>query len=894
MLTRARRRLRTSTAVGLVLLFVGLLAALPGDISPATAQPAPSVDEFVAEMDAMPGFFNAYQTDDGRLYMEVTDDHFDQDFLIVMQMARGVGESFLLTGYPLGSAMMTFRMRNEQIELVARNPRFRADAGTPLERMVELGFRESVYSSFGIAAKDDDAGRYLIDVTGLFLSDVPGLVDVLPQIYGVGFRPDPSRSVISSVKGFPENVEIKADLTFAASGPIPSVTTPDPKALPIAYHYSILKLPEEPMKPRLADDRIGYFSTTYKDYSRQGGPTNSVRLVNRWRLEKQDPYAELSEPVKPIVFYLENTIPEAYRPFIREGVEAWNKAFEVAGFKNAIVALDQPDDPNWDPGDARYSTIRWMPSVSSIFAIGPSDVDPRSGEILNADILFTADWVRALTGEYAEHVDSPWQLLSQERQARELAELLNPDDVSKLCTYGVGAAPHNALLRHTLLADGVMSADGDVPLAYVGAALRETTMHEIGHTLGLRHNFKASSAVPNDKLHDVEFTQEHGITASIMEYNPANINPDRENQGEYYNSTVGPYDLWAIQWGYLPVGNETLQPHPELEAIAEQRHRPEHAFGTDEDGWLYPYSLDPRIVQWDLGADPIAFYHDLQRLIDRLWDGLDDRLLRDGDAYWPLRSSLHFLLFEEFQGYFYGIKGIGGLSVTRAHKGDPNGDVPLTVLPAGEQRRTLEFILEAFEPDALREFPKELLDKAITERWWDWASSWTDGMRFTYPIHDTLTAGRSVILNMAFESERLMRIRDNAYRADEPDPFTLDELFLGFTDTIWADVLGGQAPTDSFQRQIQAVYVEKLIGMSGMVAENGSAGGDTPSGNPIGVAGNPNTIAPRVDDAEALAFTELIRIKDAVDGLLGSGSLDALSRAHLTRTSHRIATALQL
>ena len=894
MLTRLNRFLRMSTSAVLVLFLVGLLAALPGDVSPATAQPAPSVDEFVAEMSAAPGYFNTYQTDDGRLYMEVTDEHFGQDFLIVMQMARGLGESLLLTGYPLGSAMMTFRMRQERIELIARNPRFRADDGTPLERMVELGFSESVYDAFGIVARDADAGRYLIDVTGLFLSDVPGLVDVLPQIYGVGFRPDPTRSAITSVKGFPENVEIEADLTFAASAPTPSVTTPDPKALPIAYHYSILKLPDEPMKPRLADDRIGYFTTTYKDYSRQGGPTNSVRLVNRWRLEKQDPYAELSEPVRPIVFYLENTIPEEYRPYIREGVEAWNVAFEEAGFKNAVVALDQPDDPNWDPGDARYSTIRWMPSVSSTFAMGPSDVDPRSGEILNADILFTSDWVRALTGEYAEHIDSPWELLGKEQRARELAERLNPDDVAKLCTYGIGAAPHNALLRYTLMADGVMGADGDVPLEYVGAALRETTMHEVGHTLGLRHNFKASSAVPNEKLHDVEFTQANGITASVMEYNPANINPDREQQGEYYNSTVGPYDRWAIQWGYLPVGNETLERHPELEAIAEEQSVPEHAYGTDEDGWLYPYSLDPMIVQWDLGADPIAFYHDLQELVDRLWGGLDERLLRDGDAYWPLRSSMHFLLFEEFQGYFYGIKGIGGLSVTRAHKGDPNGDVPLSVLPADEQRRTLDFILEAFQPDALREFPKELLDKAITERWYDWASSWQDGERFTYPIHSTLTAGRSTILDLALDPERLMRVRDNAYRSDEADPFTLDELFLGLTDTIWADVLGGQAPVDSFQRQIQTVYVEKLIGMSGVAASGGSSGGDAPSGSPIGVTGDPNTIAPQVDDAEALAFTELIRIKDAVDALLDSGSLDTLPRAHLTKTSHRIADALDL
>ncbi len=832
------------------------------------------IESFVAEMKAVPGFFNAYLKKDGTLYLEVTEEHFGKDFLVVVQMARGIGESFLLTGYPLDSDLLQFRFRNDKVELWTRNPYFRAAPGTPLEKMVQLGFRDSLRRSFSVVARDDAARRYLIDATGLFVSDWPNLVDYLPGIFKTSFRLDPSRSTISSVKGFPRNIEIEADLTFAALAPLTNVPArvfailPDEKTLPIALHYSVLALPEEPMKPRLADDRVGYFVTTYKDYERQTVPTNSVRIINRWRLEKKDPYAPLSEPVKPIIFYLENTIPKEFRPYIKEGVEAWNKAFEAAGFKNAIIALDQPNDPNWDPSDARYSTIRWMPSVSSVFAIGPSDVDPRSGEILNADILFTADWVRSLTNEYLRFVEGPTAFLEEEMKVLEVARALNPSNVSKLCAYEAGLAPHIALWNMTLAADGLVDPDGQMPLEYIGVALRELTIHEVGHALGLRHNFKASFATPFEKLHDVSYTQQYGITASVMDYNPPNIAADREHQGEYYSSTVGPYDIWAIQWGYKPVGNEMLQPHPDLQAIAQQHGKDQYLYGTDEDAWNYQYALDPAINQWDLSNDPIAYFKDLQRLVERLWPGLEDRVIAEDAEYWPLRSAVNVLLYQQMRGYITAVKALGGMEVTRAHKGDVL--TPLTVLPAERQRETLRFVLDVFSPEIPKRFPKYLLDKMPRERWWDWASSWSVGQRFHFPIHDSITSMRASVLTAAFWPERLRRIRDNAYRSDEEKPYTLAEHFMGFTDAIWADVLSKRAPTDSFQRAIQSIYVDQLIAL---------ATDESPE---------------RVSDAVAMAYSELVRIDRAISDLLVEGVKDPQAQAHLMEIRHRIREVIDI
>jgi hypothetical protein len=882
------KRMSRTVRLALAVSFLGLLAGalVTGDLAPATAQEAPTLDQFVANMEASPGFFNAYKTKDGNLYLEVTQGHFGVDFLVVIQMARGIGESFLLTGYPLRQDMMTFRMRNDKIELLTRNPYFRAEPGTPLARMVNLGFSESVRQTFPIVARDKEHGRYLIDATSLFVSDWPGLRDVLPLIYGVGFGLDPRRSALVSVKSFPQNLEVEVDLTFAASAPIPSRTLTDEKTLPISYHYSVLALPEQSMKPRLADDRVGFFTwaATYKDFSRQAGPTNTVRLINRWRLEKVDPYAPLSEPVKPIVFYLENTIPQEWRPYIKAGVEAWNKAFEAAGFKNAIIAMDQPNDPNWDAGDARYSTIRWISTVAPVFgAIGPSDVDPRSGEILNADILIVADEIAGLTGQYKRLVETPLEYLDQEAEAIRVARLLNPEAAQRLCGYGPGLAPHLELLRYTLLADGIVNERGEIPAEYIGAALKDLTMHEVGHTLGLRHNFKASLATPYSQLQNKEFTSQHGLTASVMEYAPPNIALDRSQQGEYFHSTVGTYDVWAIKWGYLPVGNETLAPHPQLQAIAKEHYKRENLYGTDEDAQLSPYSLDPAISHFDLSSDPIAYYRDLQALTDRLWTGLERRIISEDAEFWPLRGTVQNMLFQQFRGYLYSVTALGGVQVTRAHQADPLGLTPLKVLAADEQRRALGFILDAFTPGPLQAFPKEILDKLVTERCLDWACSWQWGTRFTYPLHDIITSARVRILDMVFWPERLSRIRDNAYRSDELNPFTLDELFMGFTNAIWADVLSSRAPTDSFQRAIQSIHLDRLIALA------------TPRTTPppsTGVWPNSLTVPPVTNEARALAFAELVRLNEAIGRALSTSTLDAMSRAHLMEAQYRIHKAL--
>lgn len=868
MMKRLQPRGRWVVALTFLLLLGGVVFSMPGSSTRVIAQQTPTIEEVLPFLEAVPGVINTYRTPQGRLFMEITEDHFEKDFLVVIQMNKGIGESFMLTGFPLFSEMVTFRLRNERIELVYRNPNFRADEGTPEGRMVELGFSESVKQAFQPVAATPEEGRYMIDVSATFLTDWASLADFLPGLYGVFFQLDPNRSQLVSVKGFEENVEIKVDLSFLSSGPINSQTIPHYKTLPVGIHYSILALPEDRMQPRLSDDRIGYFTTTYRDFNIQGGATDAVRLANRWRLEKKNPNQPLSPPVKPIVFYLENTIPEEYRPYIKAGVEEWNTAFRRAGFSNAIMAKEQPDDPDWSPGDARYSTIRWVTANDSVFAIGPSDVDPRTGEILNADILFVSDWVRVLNGQNQQLVNQTLSI-NEDNEFVKWYSQINPDYAQMMCDYASSMGTELMLMRQTLIADGVAQPGGEIPLEYIGEALKELTMHEVGHTLGLRHNFKGSSAIPFHELHDEALTGSFGVSGSVMDYNPPNISLDRSEQGEYYNDVLGAYDMLAIKWGYTPVANERLIPHPELTSIAEESTaKSYYTFGTDEDTGLGPYAMDPYITTYDLSADPVAWFKERAVLVNELWDSVEDRLLDDGDEYWPLRYAVQGMLIQKVRGYPYSARAMGGVSVTRAHKGNEYGVLPMTPLSAQEQREALNYVLGLFDPDVFADFPTDLLNKMPRERWWDFASSWQNGQRFTYSLGGFLTAIRGLTLSVAFDPERLMRVRDQAYLSDEANPFELREMFEGFTNKIWADVLSGNAPMDAYQREVQNVHIDMLAGISGR---------QTPQ--VFAVSGDAPTVW--VSDARALAMAESERLRAAIEAVLEAGVDDYTAEAHL-------------
>jgi len=360
----------------------------------AAAKPAgprpkyPPFADLLEDAEVLDGMLKLYHKDT-RLYAELSAADMNKDLIVVISIARGIGRAHLLGGMSWGFGddwLWQFRKADDRIQIVRRNVRFRAAKGTPQEKAVRLAYTDSVMFSLPMATISPK-GNPVVDLTPVFMSDLPQISNVLR-----GFSFAAERSSWASVKAFKDNIELQVAATYASAGTEQIDTVPDSRAATIYVHYSISRLPDTGYEPRLADDRVGYFLTVSKDYTKSDGEDRFVRLINRWDLRKADPSAEVSPPKTPIIFWLEKTIPYKYRAPIREGILEWNKAFEKAGFVDAIEVRQQPNDAEWDPEDINYNTFRWITSGAGL-AMGPSRVNPITGQILDADIIFDADFL---------------------------------------------------------------------------------------------------------------------------------------------------------------------------------------------------------------------------------------------------------------------------------------------------------------------------------------------------------------------------------------------------------------------------------------------------------------------------------------------------------------------
>ena len=554
----------------------------------------------------------------------------------------------------------------------------------------------SVLASLKIESVQDGTGAILVDFAPFLVSDVTDLAEGLKGAIDKPTRFDKERSALTSVKNFPENLEVEALLTYSPNDRtnLNLDGVPDERFIPITVHYSFSTLPAAPMTPRLADDRVGNFITVKKDFSHDDRESFWVRYVERWRLEKKDPSAAVSEPVKPIVFYLDRTIPKEYRPFVKEGVEKWQRAFEAAGFKNAIIAKEAPDDSTWDAEDVRYSTIRWITSTTPSFgAIGPSRVDPRTGEILDADILFEASFIQSFRNGYRRFA-GPEALASEIMPETRMQKWPNWVPLDQRCEAQMGAADGASLMHMALLMDGALDPGSPVPMEYLRQAIVWSTMHEVGHSLGLRHNFRGSTATPRDKLNDKDWVTEHGLYTSVMEYPSPNISTDRAQQGFYYTPGAGTGDLWAIRFAYTPSGASTVEEDAAFAAkIADENLDAGHEYSTDED--TYPgTALDPRSNIWDIGDDPLAFAKQRTDYISSMWKNpeFENRILGTGTEYPVLKRAMDTLLQQYGLALSVTVRYAGGSYESRVHRGQPGFKDPFVPVTAAKQKEALDLL----------------------------------------------------------------------------------------------------------------------------------------------------------------------------------------------------------
>jgi len=601
---------------------------------------------------------------DEKVFYEIPVDAFGKDLLWVTQMEK-TEAGFGYGGTSVGSRVVRWELRGEKVLLRDVKFSIRAEGEDSVRNSVEATSLAPIIQAFPVRAWGKDKAP-VIDVTGLFTDDLPEF-SAKRRLNASGV--DKKRTFFDAVKVFPGNIETKVLMTYKLSSkPEPNRNPfsrgrrdPSQGAVTVLLHHSMVRLPGKPMQPRRFDDRVGYFSVSFEDYADTSEhQVEEVKYITRWRLEKKDPEAEVSEPVKPIVFYVGRGVPEKWRPWVKKGIEAWQPAFEAAGFKNAILAEDAPspeEDPDWDAEDARYSSIRWLPSTIEN-AMGPHVSDPRTGEILEADILVFHNVIKLIRD---------W--------------------------YFVQASPNDPRAQKLPLPDDL-----------VGEALAYVVSHEVGHSLGFQHNMKASSAFSVEQLRDPEFTAKNGTEASIMDYGRFNY-VAQPGDGARLIPIIGPYDFFAVEWGYKEFpGAAPEEEKAALEEIAKRQiDHPELRFGSPNP------AEDPSQQTEDLGSDPIAATTLGLKNLSRVAGYLVKATCTEGKDYKLLRNMYEQVLGQRSRELGHVANLVGGFVRDNVWYGD--GDRQYLPVQAEKQRQAVRFLnTNAFQA------PRELLDPEILLR----------------------------------------------------------------------------------------------------------------------------------------------------------------------------------
>ncbi|HEY7185555.1 MAG TPA: zinc-dependent metalloprotease [Vicinamibacterales bacterium] len=716
--------------------------------APTPGSPRPYDRVITKEAKSDPGVFTVHRIGD-RLYYEIPASQLNKEFLWVSQIARttvGAGQG----GQAVGSRVVKWERRNNRVFLRSVSYDIVADRNLPIAQAVQAANNETILMAFNVetVGKDDAP---VIDVTRLFTTEVPEF-SARGRVRSRAF--DASRSFVERAVSFPENIEVEATHTYSTGvelqGPQPAAANPNgarPGSASIVMHYSMVKLPENPMVPRLFDERVGYFTVQQYDYGRDEHRAQRRRYITKWRLEKKDSSAALSEPIKPIVFYIDPATPTKWIPWIKRGIEAWQPAFEEAGFKNAILAKDAPtkeQDPDWSPEDARYSVIRWLPSTTEN-ASGPHISDPRTGEILESDIQFHHNVMNLVRD---------WYFVQVGPLDPRASKLPLPDDL-------------------------------------MGRLLEYVTTHEVGHTLGFQHNMKASSEYPAENIRNAEWVKKMGHTPSIMDYSRFNYVAQPEDHIDPADliPRIGPYDKWATMWGYKPIaGTKTADDEKKTldEWARAQDATPWLRFSTVDSAGSDPGELTEAVGDADAVRSTTMGVKNLARVADMLLSATT----RPGEPYDDLEETYGRLLGQWVLEMNHVAAVVGG--VTSQQKVSNQDGLRFVPLPRERQQAAVQFLsANAFttpmfvvKPEILRRIePNGTLERIRTSQ-------------------------LRVLTNVMSEPRIARLVEQEAL--DGASAYKPSEFFTDVRRAIWSEIDATAVQVDPYRRNLQRAYLDVM------------------------------------------------------------------------------------
>ena len=802
--------------------------------TPPTPGTPPPFAVVIREARRIDGPLTLWQKDD-KVWIEVMPAQWGKPFLLSPKIKSGISEAFVLGGlmaYPVNGAggpqVVEFVRVHNQVRLLARNTDIAAKPGTPEARAVADAYSNSLLGSTPVASlPHPDRKSVLVEANGLFLSDILGVGMMLQRGLRQSYGLDRANSVITEVRGSEVATIIETQSHFytgsvsvAGFGGLPGAPVPqmprflpDARSLLVGLHFSLAPLPEVPMTPRRADPRLGLFTSTVLDFSSDLQMSPRQRYVNRWRLEKKDPAAEMSEPVKPITFWIDRNVPLPYRETVRAAVLEWNRAFEKIGISGALKVEQQPDDAKFDTLDFGYPSVRWMMNADPVFgAIGPSHVDPRTGEILDADIAFegmSARNVRTLRAQVLGPQTLGPQTLIEGAAPLSFAQPFTapangpmPAEFAR-CMHGALAAEQLGYALDVLEARGELDPDSPIARQFVQDYVKEAIMHEVGHALGLRHNFRASRAYTEVQLADAEFTRANGTAGSVMEYNAVNLPRPGQTGGVPFHTALGPYDFWAIEYAYkpMPAGTTPEAERTELQRIAARSSDPLLAFGTDEDNFV---GLDPETIQLDLGNDPIAFAAKRLAIARDLFQRQEKRELPPDRDYAVLRRSIGYAINDATRAVGVLVRQIGGVRTLRDYPG--SGREPLMPVAASLQREAIDLIARSvLSPEGLTLTPA--LQRRLAPDFLDRAEG---GVATEFSVQQRLLDLQRAVLNYLMSDVIAVRILDSVGKFDNPtDAYQLTELHQRLAADVWTELAGGGVISPA-RRDLQRDHLNRL------------------------------------------------------------------------------------
>ena len=646
------------------------------------------------------GLFTLYQdTATGSVQLYIRKDQLGKEFIYQSFSISGPTTLFLNQSMHRTNLVFKIKKAFDKLEFAIVNTGLYYDKNNPISKTAEVDKPEAIF--FSDKYTIEDSLGYLISADGLFLSEKLDAVKpnmppgpMSSMIFNLGML-NQSKSKYAQLRSFADNTDVVVDLSYdnpniMASG---GADIADPRYVRVRMQHSFIAMPNNNFVPRKDDPRIGYFMEEVNDQT-SISPTPYKDMIHRWHLVKKDPNAAISDPVEPLVYWIENTTPLEYRQAIFDAGTRWNEAFEKAGFSNAVIMKIMPDTAKWDPADIHYNVIRWVASSQPSYgAIGPSFVNPRTGQILGTDI--TVEWY---SGSATPINDELFNGASYNNQDLQIPHLNTKD----YCTL---ANELKAQYTAGLTALELNGADDKEIKEMHKQFLNYLIMHEMGHTLGLNHNMKSSQMLSLAEVNNTAITHKIGLMGSVMDYPAINIALDKSKQGDYYTTKAGPYDLWAIEYGYTP-----FKPEEEAAGLAKIVARstdPKLAFGNDGDDMRAPGSgIDPRVNVNDFTNDAVGYAEERFKIVNNLMGKLVSKYSKPGRSYAELRARYGSLLSQRRNMIAAASRYIGGVYVDRSFPEQKSATKPYTPVPLAIQKKAMTtlgkyvFAPNAYEADA--------------------------------------------------------------------------------------------------------------------------------------------------------------------------------------------------